>query len=64
MSLTKKSDQQDVQKVDRVELTPASRVVECENAYTLTVELPGVSEKEIELTLENRVLSITAENTL
>ncbi len=63
MSLMKKPEQ-DVQKMNRVELTPASRVLEGEEAYTLTVELPGVSEKEIELTLENRVLSITAENTL
>ena len=59
-----KRTEQDVQKKNRVELTPASRVLEGEEAYTLTVELPGVSEKEIELTLENRVLSITAENTL
>ena len=63
MSLMKRTEQ-DVQKMNRVELTPASRVLEGEEAYTLTVELPGVSEKEIELTLENRVLSITAENTL
>ena len=63
MSLMKRTEQ-DVQKMNRVELTPASRVLEGEEAYTLTVELPGVSEKEIELTLENRVLSITAENRL
>ncbi len=63
MSLMKRTEQ-DVQKMNRVELTPASRVLEGAEAYTLTVELPGVSEKEIELTLENRVLSITAENTL
>ncbi|HRR33453.1 MAG TPA: Hsp20/alpha crystallin family protein [Kiritimatiellia bacterium] len=63
MSLMKRSEQ-NVQKVNRVELTPVSRVQEGEEAYTLTVELPGVSEKEIELTLENKVLSITAENTL
>jgi HSP20 family molecular chaperone IbpA len=63
MSLIKRNDPE-VQKVNRVELTPVSRVEEGEEAYTLTVELPGVAEKEIELTLENRVLSITAENTV
>lgn len=61
MSLMKK-ERYDVQKDNRLEVTPASRVDESGEAFTLTVELPGVSEKEIELTLEDRTLSVTAEN--
>ena len=61
MSLIKKSEQE-VQKVSRVEGTPVSRVTENEEAFVLTVELPGVGEKETELVLENRTLSLTAEN--
>jgi len=63
MSLIKKTEQ-DVQKVNRLEVTPVSRVDETGDAYTLTVELPGVDERDIELTLENRTLSIVAENTV
>lgn len=63
MSLMKRNES-DVQRVNRVEMTPTSRVEENAEAYTLTVDLPGVTEKEVELTLENRVLSITAENTV
>jgi len=61
MSLIKKSEHE-VQKVSRVEVTPVSRVTENEEAFVLTVELPGVGEKETELVLENRTLSLTAEN--
>lgn len=63
MNLTPKTEHE-AQKVNRAELTPASRVEESKDAYTLTVELPGVIEKDIEVTLENRVLSVTAENTV
>ncbi len=63
MSLIKKTEQE-VQKVNRLEVTPVSRVEENDDTFTLTVELPGVGEKEIEITLENRTLSITAENTV
>jgi HSP20 family protein len=63
MSLVKKTEQE-VQKVSRLEVTPLSRVEESEDAFTLTVELPGVGEKDIELTLENRTLSVAAENTV
>lgn len=63
MSLIKKTEQE-VQKASRLEVTPATRVEESEDAFTLTVELPGVNEKDIELTLENKTLSITAENTV
>ena len=61
MSLMKK-ERYDVQKDTRLEVTPVSRVDESDEAFTLTVELPGVSEKEISLTLEDRTLSVTAEN--
>ncbi len=63
MSLHKQSEQE-VRKVSRLEVTPASRVEESDDAFTLTIELPGVGEKDIELTLENRTLSVTAENTV
>ncbi len=63
MNLLRKSEP-DVQKVNRLEVTPVARVDEKESAFALTVELPGVSDKDIEITLENRTLSITAENTV
>lgn len=63
MSLVKKTES-DVQKVNRMEITPVSRVDENADAFILSVELPGVREQEIELTLEHRTLSITAENTV
>jgi len=63
MNVVKKSEE-DVQKVNRVEVTPVTRVDEKEDAFTLTVELPGVNEKDIEIALENRTLSVTAENTV
>lgn len=63
MSLVKRTEQ-DVQKVNRLEVTPASRVDESDDAFTLTVELPGVGEQDIELTVENRTLSVSAENTV
>ena len=63
MNLARKREPE-VQKSNRLEITPVTRVDEKEEAFTLTVELPGVSEKDIEITLENRTLSITAENTV
>ena len=63
MNLMKKQEQ-DVQKINRVEVTPQTRIDENSEAFTLIVELPGVSEKDIDLTLENRTLTITAENTV
>jgi len=64
MSLIKKTEQNPQKEISRLEVTPVTRVEENKDAFTLTVELPGVSEKDIELTLENRTLSITAENTV
>jgi HSP20 family molecular chaperone IbpA len=63
MSIIRKSEHE-VQKINRLEATPVSRVEENQEAITLTIELPGVGEKDIDLTLENRTLSITAENTV
>lgn len=63
MSLIAKK-QIEAQKITRSEVTPVSRVTQSEAAYTLVVELPGVAESDIELTLENRVLSVVAENNL
>lgn len=63
MNLMKK-DEPTVQKVSRIEMTPVTRVDENENAFTLAIELPGVDEQGIDLTLENKTLSITAENTV
>jgi len=61
MSLIKGTEHE-AQKVNRLEVSPISRVSESDEAFTLTVELPGVAESDIELTLENRTLSVTAEN--
>ena len=63
MSLVKKQET-DVQKVNRVEAAPLSRVSENDDGFTLTVELPGVGEKDVELTVEHRTLTISAENTV
>jgi len=63
MNLMKRNEQ-DVQKVDRVEVTPVTRVDESDDAFTLTVEMPGVDEKDIALSLEHRTLSVTAQNTV
>jgi HSP20 family molecular chaperone IbpA len=63
MNLLKKSEPE-VGKSNRLEITPISRADEKPEAFTLTVELPGVDEKDIEITLENRTLSVVAENTV
>lgn len=63
MSLIKR-EESEVQKVDRMEVTPMSRVSENDEAFTLAVELPGVGEKDITLTVEHRTLTVTAENTV
>lgn len=63
MSLIKKNEPE-VQKMNRQEVTPVSRVDENDEAFTLTLELPGVTEKGIDLSLEERTLSVTAENTV
>ena len=42
-------------------VTPASDASTDEDAYRITLELPGVSEDDIELTLEDSNLTITGE---
>lgn len=42
-------------------LAPRIDVSECEWEYCLSVELPGVDEKDVEVTLTNRVLTIRGE---
>jgi HSP20 family protein len=42
-------------------MTPAVDVVEKENAFELTAELPGLDAKNIELTLDDDVLTIKGE---
>jgi HSP20 family molecular chaperone IbpA len=59
-----KTHEPEVRKVNRLEMTPVTRVDEKDTAFTLTVELPGVNEKDVEVTLESRTLSITAENSV
>jgi HSP20 family protein len=44
-------------------LTPAVDVVEKENAFELTAELPGLDAKNIELSLSDDVLTIKGEKT-
>ena len=63
MSLLRRTEP-DVQKLSRLEVIPASRVNENDEGFTLILELPGVSDREIDLTLEQRTLSVTAENTV
>jgi HSP20 family molecular chaperone IbpA len=62
MSLLKNNNE--AKRLNRVEVTPVSRVAENPDALTLTIELPGVGEGETELTLEHRTLSVKAENTI
>lgn len=43
---------------------PAVDIVERENAFAVSVELPGVSKEDVKVSLEKRVLSITGERRL
>jgi len=44
----------------RYVLSPAVDVVEKKDAYLLTVDLPGVAEGDIEVTVERNVLTLSA----
>lgn len=44
------------------EIAPVSTVVEKEDGYQVAIELPGVAKEAIDLSLENRTISVTAEN--
>ena len=41
--------------------SPAADLTQTEDAYTLTVDLPGLSRKDIELTVEDHVLTLSGE---
>ena len=43
------------------ELSPAMELVENKDHYSLSVELPGMEEKDIELNLQDNVLTISGE---
>ena len=44
--------------------SPASDVVETQDAYVITAELPGVKDEDIEITVQNGVLRISGERRL
>ncbi len=54
----------EARKETRVETAPLARVTENDEGYTLALELPGVDERDTELTIEHRTLTVTAENTV
>ncbi len=41
--------------------SPAADLTQTEDAYTLTVDLPGLSRKDIELTVEDHTLTLSGE---
>jgi HSP20 family protein len=57
------SNGQQVQVMERKDkpesvFTPATNIIETGDSYLLAVDMPGVNEKGVDLTLENDVLSI------
>jgi HSP20 family protein len=48
-------------KLPTLEITPRVDVSETDNAYEIAVELPGMTEKDIELTLSDDSLTLTGE---
>ncbi len=42
-------------------LSPASEAASTEDAYVIKMELPGVEEKDIDITVENGVVSVKGE---
>lgn len=63
MNLMKRTDAE-ARRMTREEVSPVTRLDENTEAFTLTLELPGVSEKDINLVIEHRTLAVTAENTV
>lgn len=45
---------------DRATFIPRSDIFETEEAVVVTLDMPGVSEKEIDITLEKSILTINA----
>lgn len=61
--LQRTNGQQQVQRLERRDrpeaiFTPAANIMETADSYLLDVDMPGVSDKGVDLTLENDVLSI------
>lgn len=50
-----------VEEVQAEDLVPAMDIRERENEYVVRTDLPGVKKDDIQITLENGVLTITAE---
>jgi HSP20 family protein len=50
-----------VEEADSFDITPAMDVKESEDAFLVNAELPGINKDDINITLENGVLTITAE---
>ena len=48
-------------KLPRLEINPRVDVSESDNAYDITMELPGMSDKDIELTLSDDSLTVKGE---
>ena len=46
------------------EWTPALDIAETKDAYTVSLELPGVDPKDVEITIENDILEIRGEKTV
>ncbi len=44
--------------------SPASDVIETENAFVITAELPGVKDEDIQITVQNGILRISGERRL
>jgi len=63
MNLIKRNEQE-ARSMTRPEVSPVTRIDESDEAFVLTLELPGVAEKDIALTVEDRTLSVTADNTV
>jgi HSP20 family protein len=45
-------------------LSPAARIVEAGDGYTLEVEMPGVNKESLEISVENNELMITGRRSL
>jgi HSP20 family protein len=45
-------------------LSPAARIVEAGDGYTLEVEMPGVNKEGLEISVENNELTITGHRSL
>ena len=46
------------------EWTPALDIAETKDAYAVSLELPGVDPKDVEITIENDILEIKGEKTV